>query len=394
MNLLDRIQKLAQDQAPDLVQTRRHLHQYPELSFQEYKTAEFVSQKLQEIGLKPERIANTGVTALIKGRNPEKHTIALRADIDALPITEANEVPYKSKNQGLMHACGHDVHTTSLLGTAQILFALREHFEGTVKLIFQPGEELLPGGASILIKQGILQNPEPKHVIGQHVLPYLPVGKFGFREGMYMASSDELFVTVKGKGGHGAMPDRCIDPVLISAHLIVALQQIVSRNADPKIPSVLSFGKVIANGVTNVIPNEVHLEGTFRTLNEKWRNEAHELMRTLAEGLAKSMGGVCDFDIRRGYPFLVNNPALTQRARQKAEQYVGKENVVELDLWLASEDFAYYSQIKESCFYRLGTGNLEKGIVSGVHTPTFDIDEHALELGAGMMAWLAINELQ
>lgn len=391
MQLSEKIKVLAAKFAADTVALRRHLHSNPELSFQEHNTAIFIEKKLEAMGLQTQRMANTGVVALIEGKNPASKVTALRADIDALPIVEANQVPYKSQNVGVMHACGHDVHTSSLLGTARILQELRQEFEGTVKLIFQPAEEKIPGGASLLIKEGVLENPKPASVIGQHVAPQIPVGKIGFRQGMYMASADEIYVTVKGKGGHAAMPETLIDPVLISAHLIVALQQIVSRNANPKIPSVLSFGKVIANGVTNVIPNEVKIEGTFRTLDENWRNEAHKKMKKLAESLAEGMGGSCEFTILRGYPYLVNNPALTQKLQEAAKEFLGNENVIDLDIWMASEDFAYYTHEAPACFYRLGTRNEEKGIVSGVHTPTFDIDEQALELGAGLMAWLAIN---
>lgn len=392
-DLKDIVKELAREFAPEIIQIRQHLHANPELSFQEYQTAAYVSDKLKAYGLEPITMAETGVTALIKGKNPDKKVVALRGDMDALPITEQNEVPYKSKNEGVMHACGHDVHTSSLLGTARILSQLRDQFEGSVKLIFQPGEELIPGGASIMIKEGVLQNPAPAAIFGQHVFPQLSAGKIGVRSGMYMASADELYITVTGKGGHGAMPEMNIDPVLITAHLIVALQQIVSRAASPKVPTVLSFGKVIANGATNIIPNEVKIEGTFRTMDEKWRAEAHVKMKKMAEQLAEAMGGSCDFEIRRGYPYLQNSPGLTEKMRVAAESYVGKENVVDLDLWMAAEDFAYYTQQVDACFYRLGTRNEERGITSSVHTPTFDIDEAALETGIGLMAWLALSEL-
>jgi len=388
------IQQLAATYAEEIVTVRRHLHTNPELSFQEYNTAQFIKEKIQSFGLEPISMANTGVVVLIAGKNPEKKTVALRGDIDALPILEQNDVPYKSQNEGVMHACGHDVHTASLLGSARILSELRDQFEGTIKLIFQPGEELIPGGASIMIKEGVLQNPAPAAIFGQHVFPHLPAGKVGVRSGMYMASADELYITVKGKGGHGAMPEINIDPVLISAHLIVALQQIVSRAASPKTPTVLSFGKVIANGATNIIPNEVKIEGTFRTMNEEWRAKAHEKMKKMAELLAESMGGTCEFEIRRGYPYLENNPELTQRMQNTAQSYLGAENVVDLDLWMAAEDFAYYTQQVDACFYRLGTRNEDLGITSSVHTPTFDVDEAALETGMGLMAWLAICELE
>lgn len=395
MDIKRKIQQIAKDSVGKITKIRRHVHSNPELSFQEFETAKYIAAKLREFGLKPmEGIANTGVSALIEGKNPTKKVIALRADIDALPIIEQNDVPYKSKVEGVMHACGHDVHTSSLLGTANILNQLKDEFEGTVKLIFQPGEEKAPGGASMMIKEGILENPAAENILGQHVAPLIQVGKIGFKEGLYMASADEIYITVKGKGGHAAMPQGNIDPVLIASHIIVALQQVVSRYATPTIPTVLSFGKVIAEGATNVIPNEVKIEGTFRTLNEEWRKEAKIKMKKLAEGLAESMGGSCDFYILDGYPFLHNDEVLTKRNKEFAIEYMGKENVIDLDVWMAAEDFAYYSQEIDACFYRLGVRNEAKGIASNVHTPTFNIDEDALEIGAGLMAWLAIKELE
>jgi amidohydrolase len=396
MSIAEKIKTLASNYAADTIRDRQHIHAHPELSFQEFETAKYIAARLRSFGLVPqEGIAGTGLVVEIKGKNPGKRTFALRADIDALPIKEANNVPYKSQNDGVMHACGHDVHTSSLLGTARILQELRNDFEGTVKLLFQPGEELLPGGASLMIKEGVLESPQKVDgILGQHVATLLPAGTVGFREGMYMASTDELYVTVTGKGGHGAMPDMNIDPVVIAAHIIVALQTIVSRHANPKLPTVLSFGKINAEGATNVIPNEVKIEGTFRTLNEDWRKLAHQKMKKMAESIADGMGGSCEFRIANGYPFLKNNPELTRRMKNAAVAYLGVEKVVDLDLWMAAEDFAYYTQVTDACFYRLGIRNEEKGIVSSVHTPTFDIDESALELGSGLMAWLAINELQ
>lgn len=392
--IIQKIKTLASEYKQETIRTRRHLHAHPELSFQEFKTAAFVETRLNEMGiLSFERKAGTGIVALIKGINPEKKTVALRADMDALPITEQNEVSYKSTHLGVMHACGHDVHTASLLGTAKILNELKRDFEGTVKLIFQPGEELIPGGASLMIKDKALENPRPAAIIGQHVMPLIPVGKVGFRRGMYMASADELYITVKGKGGHGAMPEALVDPVLIASHMIVALQQVISRNCSPKIPSVLSFGRVEALGATNIIPNEVKIQGTFRTLNEKWRAEAHSKMVQIAKGIVEGMGGELDFEVRKGYPFLKNDEALTDKAITAAIQYLGDENVEDLDVWMAAEDFSYYTQEMDGCFYRLGIRNEAKGITSGVHTPTFDIDEDALEVGSGLMAWLAISEL-
>lgn len=389
------IQKEAESLLPDLVSIRRHIHENPELSFQEFKTAEFVEKQLADIGIQSKRLATTGVVALIEGRNPSKKVVGLRADMDALPIVEVEDGrPYRSKNEGVMHACGHDVHTTSLLGAARILNQHKEDFEGTVKLVFQPGEEKLPGGASLLIKDGVLEDPKVDVMIGQHVMPQIDAGLTGFRPGLYMASTDEIYMTVYGKGGHGAMPHFNVDTVLIAAHIITGLQQVVSRIANPAIPSVLSFGKVIANGATNVIPSEVKLEGTFRTLDEEWRDKAHERIIKIAKGIAESMDGAVDIEIRKGYPFLQNNEVLTNRCSNNAKSYLGENNVTELGIWMAAEDFAYYSQEVPSCFYRLGVRNESKGIVHSVHHPSFDADESSLTEGCGLLAWLALCELE
>lgn len=395
MNVLEKIKSLSVEIARDVVVMRRHIHAHPELSYQEFNTARYVVAQLKTFGINPEEgVATTGVVAEIKGNNPGKKTVALRADMDALPITEANEVPYKSKNPGVMHACGHDVHTASLLGTARILHELRNYFDGTIRLIFQPGEEKNPGGASYMIKEGVLKNPVPFSIVGQHVFPLLPVGKIGFREGMYMASSDELYLKVIGKGGHGAAPELAIDPIVIASHIILALQQVISRNASPKQPTVLTFGRIIGEGATNIIPNEVTIAGTFRAMNETWRKEGLTRIKKMAEQIAESMGGKCEIEISQGYPCLQNDASVTRRILQAAIDYVGKENVVEIDVTLGSEDFAYYSQVIPASFYRLGTRNEEKGITSYVHTPTFDIDEDALSIGPGLMAWMALKELE
>jgi amidohydrolase len=391
--LIDKIKSLAGEIESEVVANRRHIHAHPELSFEEYKTSAFVKMQLEKLGIPYQEMANTGVVGLIKGEKSSEKTIALRADMDALPIVEANEVEYKSKNNGVMHACGHDVHTSSLLGTAKILNEIKSDFGGTIKLIFQPAEERLPGGANLMIKEGVLENPKPNAVLGQHVMPLIDAGKIGIRSGKYMASTDEIYVTIKGKGGHGAQPQQNIDPVVIMAQMITALQTIISRSSDPRSPSVLSFGKVMANGATNIIPNEVYLEGTFRTLNEKWRAEAHLKMKKLAESIAEGMGGSVDFRIEKGYPFLINEEKLTARVKEDAIAYLGKENVLDLDIWMAAEDFAYFSQAADACFYRLGTRNEARGLTSSVHTPTFDIEEKALGISTGLMAYLAIKEL-
>ncbi|WP_339700494.1 M20 family metallopeptidase [uncultured Roseivirga sp.] len=394
MSLLAEVKKLASQYAEDTVSIRRYIHANPELSFKEFETAKYVASELRKLGIEPkEGVAETGLTALIEGKNPSSRTVALRADMDALPITELSDIPYKSKNEGVMHACGHDVHTSCLLGAARILVQLKDQFEGTVQLVFQPGEEKNPGGASLMIKAGALENPKPNSMLGQHVMPYIPTGKVGFREGQYMASADEIYLTVKGKGGHAALPDKVIDPILIASHIIVALQQVVSRNADPKKPTVLSFGQIEGGHAQNIIPDEVKIGGTFRALDEEWRFEAHKRIRSIAEGIAEAMGGSCDVNVDVGYPFLTNDPGTTQAARAAAISYLGEENIVDLDLWMGAEDFAYYSHVVPSCFYRLGTGNPEKGTTLGVHTPKFNIDEDAIEVGIGLMAWIALNQL-
>jgi len=394
MSHLEWIKQQSNAITPEVIGWRQHLHAHPELSFQEFETAKFIARVLREMGLEPkEGIGGTGIVALIEGQNPLSKSIALRADMDALPIEEKNDIDYKSKNIGVMHACGHDVHTASLLGTAKILFSAKDRFEGTVKLLFQPAEEKNPGGASLMIKDGALTNPTPDCIIGQHVFPLLPVGKIGFKSGQYMASADEIYLRVIGKGGHAAMPELIVDPVLITSHIIVALQQVVSRNANPRNPTVLSFGKIISEGATNVVPNEVNIAGTFRTMDDKWRKEGLIKINKIAQSIAEGMGGKCEVEISHGYPYLNNDPQLTQRIRKKAEEYMGTENVVDIDMTMSSEDFAYYSKVISASLYRLGTRNESKGITNYVHTPNFNIDEDALSFSTGLMAWMALNEL-
>jgi amidohydrolase len=390
-DLISKIKSSAARNFGSVLQYRRHLHQYPELSFQEINTSNYILHVLNEHDISSQKIGKTGVVGIIKGGKPGK-SIALRADIDALPIVEKNNVEYRSKNPGVMHACGHDVHSASLLGSALILKELEKEIQGDIKLIFQPGEEKLPGGASILIKEGVLNNPSVQHIIGQHVHPPLEIGKIGVKPGPFMASADEIYITVEGKGGHGALPHECIDPILIASHLVVSLQQLVSRSCNPLVPSVLTIGKIQSDGgATNIIPEKVFMQGTFRTMDEPWRKEAHIKMKHLAENLTKSMGGNCDFEIRKGYPSLFNNEDLTLKIKGHMQDFMGKENVIDLPIRMTAEDFAYYSQEVPACFYRLGTGNHAKGITSPVHTPTFDIDEKSLEIGSGLMAFLAIR---
>jgi amidohydrolase len=390
MNLKENIQAKAQAFLPTWIQFRRHLHQNPELSFQEFKTSEWVQSVLTAHNIPFEKgWVKTGITATIEGKNPKSRFISLRGDMDALPIIEKNEVEYKSTVDGIMHACGHDVHTTCVLGAAIVLNELKNEWEGTVQIIFQPGEEILPGGANEMIREGIFNSFQPEKIIGQHVYPELPAGKIGMKPGWYMASTDEIYIDVKGKGGHGAKPNQCIDPIVASAQLILALQQIVSRHAEPNTPSVLTIGKIIANGATNIIPDLAHLEGTFRTFDETWRYQAHEWIKKTCQGIAEATGTTIEVDIKIGYPALYNNPEVTQQARKLAIEFLGEDNVVELALRTTAEDFAYFAQKYPSCFYRLGTSSPDGTKFNApVHNNCFDIDESALITGVGLMAYI------
>ena len=387
----NKIKELASRYANEFIDVRHHLHAHPELSFKEFETSEFVQEKLKSWNIDYKILATTGVVGIIKGKNPGEKVIALRADMDALPINELNDVEYKSKNNGVMHACGHDVHTTCLLGAAKILNELKEEWSGTVKLIFQPGEEKNPGGASILIKEGVLENPSPAAIFALHVNPGLPVGKLSFRSGMVMASADEIYITIRGKGGHAAAPHLTADTILVASQLVVNLQQVVSRMNNPFNPSVLSITSIQGGNTTNVIPSEVKLIGTFRAMNEEWRFKAHDLIRKICKNTAEMGGAEMDVHIDVGYPFVINDEKLTDMAKRKAIEFAGNENVEETEMRMGAEDFAFYSHRIPACFFRLGVGNIEKKIISGVHTPTFNIDEAAIENGIGIMACLAAS---
>jgi amidohydrolase len=401
MLMIDTIKKLAHRYFDEVVSYRRHIHQHPELSFEEFKTAEYVCSILDKYSITYTKgIVKTGIIAIIEGRNPSKKTTLLRADLDALPIVEKNNVEYKSQNVGVMHACGHDVHTASVLGTAIILNQLREEFEGTVKIMFQPGEEVLPGGSSLMIKEGVLENPKVNVAIAQHVFPSMQVGKVGFREGMYMASTDELHITIIGKGGHAAMAGEYNNPLVVAGHIITEIEKQfpftvdaegVARNTSNNIPTVIAFGKIEGKGATNVIPECVYLAGTFRTMDEVWRKEVKQKITDIINTIANKYNTKAEINIMDGYPFLTNDAEVTKHCKQAAIQYLGRENVEDLPLRMTAEDFAYITQQVPSCFYRLGTGNKEKEITSGVHTSTFDIDEKALEISTGLMAWMVIN---
>ena len=389
--MIEEIKHIAKENISKIIALRQALHKNPELSFKEFETSKAVQEFLQKNNISFKAgFVKTGIVAKIEGLNPEKNEVVLRADLDALPIQEENKTDYCSTNSGVMHACGHDVHTASLLGSAIILNKLKNKFEGTIKLIFQPGEEQLPGGAKLMLEEGVLKT-SPKACIAQHVFPDLVAGKVGFKSGIYMASADELHVEIRGKGGHAALPHLLSDPILMTAQIINSLQQIISRNNNPDNPSVLSFGYIKANGATNVIPDKVILKGTFRTFDEEWRKIAHEKMKSIAESICQSAGGECDFNIKVGYPFLKNDVDVTERARKAAENYLGENNVIDLDLRMTSEDFSYFSQVAPSCFYRLGTGDGKS--TRRLHTSTFDIDESALLISSGLMAYIALEEL-
>lgn len=386
--LKEKLKDLAGRYAQEFIEVRHHLHAHPELSYQEFETSRYVQQKLTQLGIPFEVKATTGVVGIIEGQNPSSRIVALRADMDALPIQEENPVDYRSTVPGVMHACGHDVHTTCLLGAARLLAETKTDWQGTVKLIFQPGEERNPGGASLLLKEGVLENPAPACIFGLHVNPQLEVGKLSFREGKVMASADELYITVRSKGGHAAAPHLTADTILIASQLVVSLQQVISRNRNPLSPSVLSISSFQGGFTTNVIPSEVKLMGTFRAMDEEWRFRAHEIIRKHTTELVQALGADADVHIDVGYPTVYNNEALNATARGLAEQWMGRENVEETEVRMGAEDFGFYSQKIPGCFFRLGTANKEKGLTSGVHTPTFNIDERAIEIGMGIMAWL------
>ena len=389
------IKTLAHALKQEIIAIRQHLHAHPELSFQEHQTTAYVEKQLNNLGITVKKgFTETGLVGYIYGNNPSHKTVALRADLDALPIEEVSDKAYISVHKGVMHACGHDVHTAALLGAAMILNAMKDSFEGTVQLIFQPGEEVLPGGASQMIAGGIFNSIQPSHIFAQHVFPNLESGKVGFRGGKYMAATDELHIEVIGKGGHAALPHQYNNPLLIAAELLIGLEHHFKPFFDQPEPTVLAFGKIEGKGATNVIPDVVELKGTLRTLDEKWRTEAHVIIVDICNAIAKKCKAEIKVNIVKGYPCLINDVRTTEKMKQAAQLYLGAENVVDLDLRMTAEDFAFFSQLIPSCFYRLGTGNVAKGIVANVHTATFDIDENALEIGMGLMAFGALNELK
>lgn len=392
MNIsITEIKALAQKYKSQVISYRHYLHAHPELSFEEEQTAAYIRSFLEDHQIPyTSGWGGHGIIATLYGGQAGPRR-AFRADIDALPIQEENDKPYASQHPGKMHACGHDVHSSSMMGAILILKELSDKWSGSIDFVFQPGEEKHPGGASLMLNEGAFGASYPEFILGQHVYPSMEVGKVGYRSGQYMASADELYITVRGKGGHAATPHHAIDTILVAAHIVTALQQVISRKVDPISPSVLTIGKINSTGgATNIIPEEVKMEGTFRAMDEKWRYEAHKHIKNICEGTAAAMGASCEVYISVGYPSLINDDKVTDVVADKMRAYLGEEMVEELPIRLAAEDFSYYTQVMPACFYRLGTGNKARGITSAVHTPTFDIDEDALEVGSGLAAWLLI----
>lgn len=372
----------------EIVSIRRYMHMHPELSFQEFETSNYIKSILKSWDINfLDGYANTGILVNLEGKEPSSRVIALRADFDALPILEENDVEYKSKNEGIMHACGHDAHTASMLGALKILHKTKDHWRGTIKFIFQPAEERLPGGAKQMIEEGVLENPNVQHVIAQHVLPELEVGKVGFRCGTYMASTDELYITISGKGGHAAIPSSYNNPIIASSELVLDLNQFFNDKAD----AIFAIGYIDGKGSTNIIPNEVNLMGTFRALDESFRLESHNHMNRIVDQVAKKYNIKIDLNIKKGYPALNNDIQFTLNQINKAKEFLGEKNVIDLPIRMTAEDFSYFANAVPSCFYRLGTGNKDKGLIHGLHTSKFNIDEDSLKIGMGLMAFLAIS---
>jgi amidohydrolase len=402
--VIDRIRSEVAALQHRLVEWRRHLHRHPELSFQEHATAAFVDDVLRAEGIHTRtgvgrltaEASGTGVIAVVKGEaSPSDRCFAIRADLDALPIQEVGKPAYCSTVPGVMHACGHDAHTAMVLGAGIALHRLRKEWSGTVMLVFQPGEEKEPGGASLLVKEGVLSDPKPAGILGQHVTPELSSGLLGFRSGPFMAAADELYLTVTGRGGHAAVRHRLVDPILVAARLLPVLYDEAHAAVPPGEPMVISFGKFTGNGATNIVPQTVTLDGTLRTFDEGLRARLHVLLPQVCTRVAAEFGATAELRIVKGSPVVKNDPALTTRMREAAVALVGADRVVDMDIRMGAEDFAYYTHVMPGCFFRLGTGNAGKeGTQSGLHTAAFDIDEEAMLTGAAMMAWGALSEMQ
>ena len=380
---------------PGVIADRRHLHANPELAFEEVKTAAFVAERLEQLGVEDIKtgVGRTGVTGLIRGTKGDGKVVMLRADMDALPIHEENDVDYKSTVDGKMHACGHDAHTAMLLGVARILMDRRDEFKGTVKLLFQPAEEVPPGGAIEMIRDGALEDPHVDACLGLHVASDMPAGQIGVRSGPGSAGSDRFRAVIQGKGGHAARPQAAIDPVVIGAQVVTALQSLVSRETDPMEAAVVSTTAFQAGDAFNVIPDTAELRGTVRTLSPEVRDHLAKRVPEVIEGVAKSMGAETHVEFILGYPSLQNDEEIAAITREAAIEAVGEENVIEGELGMGGEDFSYFSLERPSCFFRCGTRNEERGIVWGHHHPKFDTEEEGFVNGMATMANAAMKFL-
>jgi amidohydrolase len=395
MDIKDLLHKHSDKYLEEVIRIRRHLHQYPERSFREKKTSEYIRELLKSWNISyTYPFVENGILASIDGSGGDHPVIALRSDMDALPIQEQSGLNFASVHQKTMHACGHDMHMASLLGAIRILNDMKDHFPGKVLCVFQPGEEMLPGGAKLMLEEGLFDQVRPDMIIAQHVLPEMKTGMVGFRAGPYMASSDEIYITVKGRGGHAALPHNIIDPILIASQILISLKEKINQHTAIGVPTVLAFGKVMADGAMNVIPDEVRLEGTFRTMDEKWRKDAHQLIEKITEDIASEMGGSVELDIRPGYPALKNDPELTIRSRKFAVELLGEEHVTDMDIRMTAEDFAWYAQKYPAMLYRFGVQPPGTGKVYPLHSGKFIADDRALKTGMSMLAWLAIQLLR
>ena len=377
----------------ELVQIRRTIHATPELAFEEVETSRLVAERLERIGLVPRRIARTGVITTIEGEHPGR-CVALRADMDALPIQEETGLDFASRIPGRMHACGHDAHTAMALGAGMILRSLTPKLHGSVRLLFQPSEELIPGGAPSMIEEGGLADPEVSAIFGQHVMPLQRSGTFGFCPGAMMASADELYITIHGLSGHAAMPHRAIDPILTASEIVTSLQKIVSRSLDPFARGVLSITSIQGGDSTNIIPESVSMKGTLRSMDEAWREEAHRRIEGIVSGVATAVGCRYDLEIRRGYPVLVTDAEITAQARGYADELLGSDGTFAAEPLMVAEDFSYYLREVPGTFWWIGAGEPAQGCVAGLHNARFTIDESILATGAAMLAWNAWRYLE
>ncbi|HKQ52064.1 MAG TPA: amidohydrolase [Pyrinomonadaceae bacterium] len=393
-----RIALAAESLRPQLIAMRRDFHMHPELSNREERTSRIVAERLRALGLEDVKtgVGKYGVTALLKGSKPGP-IVAVRADMDALPIQEVNDVPYKSQVPNVKHACGHDAHTTVELGVAEVLSKMRAEISGTIKFIFQPAEEGAPageeGGARLMIKEGALENPRPAAIFGLHTYPQLEAGQIGYQSGGVMASSDRFVITVRGKTSHGAQPHAGVDAVVVAAECVTALQTIRSRRIDPVEPLVISVGSIHGGNRFNIIAGEVKMEGTMRTLSEEVRKRAQTLMRETLEHITAAYGATFELEFEENAAVTYNEPALVDETLPTMRAVVGDKNLVAIKPLMPAEDFSYYQRVVPGFYYFLGVGNRARGITAAWHTPDFDIDEESLVVGVKVMSNVLLDYL-